>query len=228
MKNFKKIASLFFVAMAMVSLCACGGSDTKNPTTTASEESGEVANGQTEYGNVLIAYFTAAENSGVDAVASASYSTVDGEAVGRLRAIADMIQDTTGGEVFSIRTSVVYPADGGELIDYAAEEQEENARPELTSHIEDLAQYNTIFFFYPNWRGDMPMALYSFFDEYDFSGKTIIPFNVHNGSGLSRTIETIQELEPNATVVEDGFTISEDDVENAGENVSTWLNELGF
>ena len=151
MKNFKKIASLFFVAMAMVSLCACGGSDTKNPTTTASEESGEVANGQTEYGNVLIAYFTAAENSGVDAVASASYSTVDGEAVGRLRAIADMIQDTTGGEVFSIRTSVVYPADGGELIDYAAEEQEENARPELTSHIEDLAQYNTIFVGYPNW-----------------------------------------------------------------------------
>ena len=151
MKNFKKIASLFFVAMAMVSLCACGGSDTKNPTTTASEESGEVANGQTEYGNVLIAYFTAAENSGVDAVASASYSTVDGEAVGRLRAIADMIQDTTGGEVFSIRTSVVYPADGGELIAYAAEEQEENARPELTSHIEDLAQYNTIFVGYPNW-----------------------------------------------------------------------------
>lgn len=228
MKKFKKIASLFFVAMAMVSLCACGGSDTKNPTTTASEESGEVANGQTEYGNVLIAYFTAAENSGVDAVASASYSTVDGEAVGRLRAIADMIQDTTGGEVFSIRTSVVYPADGGELIDYAAEEQEENARPELTSHIEDLAQYNTIFVGYPNWWGDMPMALYSFFDEYDFSGKTIIPFNVHNGSGLSRTIETIQELEPNATVIEDGFTISEDDVENAGENVSTWLNELGF
>ncbi len=228
MKNFKKIASLFFVAMAMVSLCACGGSDTKNPTTTTSEESGEVANGQTEYGNVLIAYFTAAENSGVDAVASASYSTVDGEAVGRLRAIADMIQDTTGGEVFSIRTSVVYPADGGELIDYAAEEQEENARPELTSHIEDLAQYNTIFVGYPNWWGDMPMALYSFFDEYDFSGKTIIPFNVHNGSGLSRTIETIQELEPNATVIEDGFTISEDDVENAGENVSTWLNELGF
>lgn len=228
MKNFKKIASLFFVAMAMVSLCACGGFDTKNPTTTASEESGEVANGQTEYGNVLIAYFTAAENSGVDAVASASYSTVDGEAVGRLRAIADMIQDTTGGEVFSIRTSVVYPADGGELIDYAAEEQEENARPELTSHIEDLAQYNTIFVGYPNWWGDMPMALYSFFDEYDFSGKTIIPFNVHNGSGLSRTIETIQELEPNATVIEDGFTISEDDVENAGENVSTWLNELGF
>ena len=139
-----------------------------------------------------------------------------------------MIQDTTGGEVFSIRTSVVYPADGGELIDYAAEEQEENARPELTSHIEDLAQYNTIFVGYPNWWGDMPMALYSFFDEYDFSGKTIIPFNVHNGSGLSRTIETIQELEPNATVIEDGFTISEDDVENAGENVSTWLNELGF
>lgn len=64
---------------------------------------------------ILIAYFTAAENSGVDAIASASYSMVNGEPVGRLRAIANMIQSETGGELFSIRTSVVYPADGGSL-----------------------------------------------------------------------------------------------------------------
>ena len=141
----------------------------------------------------------------MDAVASASYSTVNGEAVGCLRAIADMIQQNTGGDLFSIRTSVVYPTDGGELIDYAAQEQDENARPELTSHIENLDQYDTIFVGYPNWWADLPMAVYSFFDEYDFSGKTIIPFNVHNGSRFSRTIETIQELEPNATVIEDGL-----------------------
>ena len=89
--------------------------------------------------------------SGVDAVASASYTTLDGEAVGRVQALAERIQQNVGGDLFSIRTSVVYPADGGELIDYAAQEQEENARPELTTHIENLDGYDTIFIGYPNW-----------------------------------------------------------------------------
>ena len=133
-----------------------------------------------------------------------------------------------GGDLFSIRTSVVYPADGGELIDYAAQEQEENARPELTTHIENLDGYDTIFIGYPNWWADLPMAVYSFFDEYDFSGKTIIPFNVHNGSRFSRTIQTIQELEPDATVVEDGFTVSEQTVADAAEDVAAWLEDLGY
>ena len=133
-----------------------------------------------------------------------------------------------GGDLFSIRTSVVYPADGGELIDYAAQEQEENARPELTTHIENLDGYDTIFIGYPNWWADLPMAVYSFFDEYDFSGKTIIPFNVHNGSRFSRTIQTIQELEPDATVMEDGFTVSEQTVAEAAEDVAAWLEGLGY
>ena len=133
-----------------------------------------------------------------------------------------------GGDLFSIRTSVVYPADGGELIDYAAQEQEENARPELTTHIENLDGYDTIFIGYPNWWADLPMAVYSFFDEYDFSGKTIIPFNVHNGSRFSHTIQTIQELEPDATVVEDGFTVSEQTVAEAAEDVAAWLEDLGY
>ena len=133
-----------------------------------------------------------------------------------------------GGDLFSIRTSVVYPADGGELIDYAAQEQEENARPELTTHIENLDDYDTIFIGYPNWWADLPMAVYSFFDEYDFSGKTIIPFNVHNGSRFSRTIQTIQELEPDATVLEDGFTVSEQTVAEAAEDVAAWLEGLGY
>lgn len=133
-----------------------------------------------------------------------------------------------GGDLFSLRTSVVYPADGGELIDYAAQEQEENARPELTTHIENLDGYDTIFIGYPNWWADLPMAVYSFFDEYDFSGKTIIPFNVHNGSRFSHTIQTIQELEPDATVVEDGFTVSEQTVAEAAEDVAACLEGLGY
>lgn len=169
-----------------------------------------------------------AENSGVDAVASASVTDIDGSAVGLTRAVADMIQDETGGELFSIRTSVVYPANRDDLINYAAQEQEEDARPELTSHIDDLDQYDVIFVGYPNWWADLPMAVYSFFDEYDFSGKTIIPFNVHNGSQFSGTIETIQELEPDADVIENGFTVSEQEAADAAGDVASWLADLGF
>ncbi|MDE6760146.1 MAG: hypothetical protein K2J90_05610 [Lachnospiraceae bacterium] len=74
----------------------------------------------------------------------------------------------------------------------------------------------------------MPQVLYSFFDEYDLSGKTIIPFNVHNGSRFSGTIETIQELEPGATVITDGFTVNEKDVPDAAEDVANWLTTLNY
>lgn len=74
----------------------------------------------------------------------------------------------------------------------------------------------------------MPQILYSFFDEYDFSGKTIIPFNVHNGSRFSGTIDTIRELEPGAAVIEDGFTVSEKTVPDAAEDVAEWLGGLSY
>lgn len=250
-KHVTRILSCFLAVAMIVTLAACGRADTKDTQTeetkensqtvaeltesSTNDESAETTDTASERGDtaqgsskILIAYFTAAENSGVDAVSSASYTTIGGTAVGRLRAVADMIQENTDGDLFSIQTAVVYPADGGELIDYAAEEQDENARPELTSHMENLDQYDTIFVGFPTWWYDMPQALYSFFDEYDFSGKTIIPFNVHNGSRFSGTIDTIKELEPDATVVEDGFTVSERDVAEASADVAEWLNGLGY
>lgn len=224
-----------FLAFALLlslsfTVTACGGnksSGSSNNSSNSSNSKENQAQVKTD-GNVLVAYFTAAENSGVDAVASASYSEVNGEAVGRVRALADMIQAKTGGELFSIQTSVVYPADGGELIDYAQKEQDDNARPELTSHIENLDNYNTIFIGFPTWWYDMPQVLYSFFDEYDFSGKTIIPFNTHNGSRFSGTIDTIKDLEPDADVITDGLTISEHDIPEAEDDVNSWLEGLGY
>lgn len=123
---------------------------------------------------------------------------------------------------------MVYPADGGKLIEYVAQEQDENARPELISHIENPDQYDTVFIGFPTWWYDMPQVLYSFFDEYDFSGKTIIPFNVHNGSRFSGAIETIQELEPEAAVITDGFTVNERDVPDAAGDVADWLEGIGY
>ena len=177
---------------------------------------------------ILIAYFTAAENCGVDAVASASYTTINGEAVGRVRAVAERIQENTEGDLFAIRTSFVYPADGNELVDYVAEEQDADIRPELSEQIEDLDAYDIVFIGYPTWWYDMPQALYSFFDAYNFSGKTLVPFNVHNGSRFSGTIDTIIELEPDATVITDGFTVSERNVADCAKDVAQWLEGLGY
>lgn len=217
-------------ASMLLTLAACGDNENANtasPTSSQTTDGNDGTVGQSN-GKILIAYFTAAENSEVDVIASASVTTIDGEAKGRVRAVADMIQSQTGGEIFSIQTSVEYPGDGGELIDFAAEEQDDNARPELTSHIENLDEYDMIFIGYPNWWYDMPMVMYSFFEEYDFSGKTIIPFNVHNGSRFSSTIETIQEMEPDATVITDGFTVSERDVADTAGGVADWLQEIGY
>ena len=234
MKNRKKSAAILAGMILVLQAAGCGnaeppvndsGAQSNSPASVEIEERDTIS---TEDGKILIAYFSAGENSDVDAVSSASVTTVDGEAKGRLRAVADMIQAETGGELFSIQTSVKYPGDGGELIDYAAEEQDEDARPELTSHIENPDDYDVIFVGFPTWWYDMPQALYSFFDEYDFSGKTIVPFNVHNGSRFSGTIETIQSLEPDAEVITDGFTVSERDVAEAAGDVADWIRGLGY
>ncbi len=248
MKNRKKWGVYLMGVVLAVHTAGCGsteppaGNRSEPPVSDEAEQNGvgnqednmsaedraQMETADTDGSNILIAYFTAGENSDVDVVSSASVTTVDGEAKGRLRAVADMIQTQTGGTLFSIQTSVDYPGDGGALIDYAAEEQEEDARPELTSHIENPDDYDVIFIGYPTWWYDMPQALYSFFDEYDFSGKTIIPFNVHNGSRFSGTIETIQDLEPDAEVITDGFTVSERDVAGAVGDVADWLGGLGY
>lgn len=248
MKNRKKWGVYLMGVVLAVHTAGCGsteppaGNRSEPPVSDEAEQNGvgnqednmsaedraQMETADTDGSNILIAFFTAGENSDVDVVSSASVTTVDGEAKGRLRAVADMIQTQTGGTLFSIQTSVDYPGDGGALIDYAAEEQEEDARPELTSHIENPDDYDVIFVGYPTWWYDMPQALYSFFDEYDFSGKTIIPFNVHNGSRFSGTIETIQDLEPDAEVITDGFTVSERDVAGAVGDVADWLGGLKY
>ena len=168
------------------------------------------------------------DTEGIDADAGASVVVRDGQVLGNLEYMAGIIQEVTGGDLFRIETVEAYPLDHESLVDQAAEEQDADARPALSSHIENLDQYDTVFIGYPNWWADLPMAVYSFFDEYDFTGKTIIPFNVHNGSRFSNTIATIEELEPGATVVENGFTVNERDVPDAAGDVAAWLEELGY
>lgn len=78
------------------------------------------------------------------------------------------------------------------------------------------------------WWGDLPMPLYTFLEEYDLSGKTIIPFCPHGGSGFSRTESTIAQMQPGATVSENGLTISRNDVAQSREQVAQWAAGLGL
>lgn len=182
-------------------------------------------------GHVLIAYFAYGENApladGVDASTSASIQYRDDKLTGNTGLVAGMIADATGGDLFSILTVEQYPDSYDDTIDVGQEEKRANARPELSSHIEDLDRYDTIFLGFPNWWGDMPMAVYSFLDEYDFSGKTIVPFVTSGGSGFSNTIRAIESAEPDATVLE-GLALRDSRSTQAEGDVTEWLSQLGL
>lgn len=164
----------------------------------------------------------------MDTVAGASRVAVDGEVLGNNQYIAQIIRQQVGGDLFPIETVQEYPTTHEPLLDFAYEEKADNARPELATQIENLDSYDVIFLGFPNWNADLPMPLYTFLEEYDFSGKTIIPFTTHGGSGFSRTIQTISELQPNATVILDGLSISRNSVPDAENDVVNWLNGLGL
>lgn len=163
-------------------------------------------NEETETGKVLVLYFSQSGNT---------------------EAVANFIHNAVGGDIVKLETETPYPSDYDELVDYAQEEQRKNARPVLSTKIDNIDEYDTIFLGYPNWWGDMPMPIYTFLDEYDLSGKTIAPFITHAGSGLSGTPENIKEEEPNATVTE-GLAVNGSNSRNSQSTVNNWLAEIGF
>ena len=148
--------------------------------------------------------------------------------IGNTEVVAGMVAEHTGGDLFRIETVQEYPGTHDALLDFAYTELTENARPALASQIENPDNYDVIFLGYPNWNSDLPMPLYTFLETYDFSGKTIIPFTVHGGSRFSRTIETIQQLQPDATVMEDGLAVSRGDAADAQDVVTDWVAGLGI
>lgn len=181
-------------------------SNTVQDNETAENESNENNDTTTDGGNILVLYFSM---------------------TGNTEAVANIIHDEVGGDIIKLETKEAYTEDYDDLLDIAREEQSENARPELSTVIENIDEYDTIFLGYPIWWGDMPMAVYTFLDNYDLSGKTINPFVTSGGSGLSGTPSNIQEEEPNATVT-DGLSISDSNARNSEDEVVFWLNELGY
>lgn len=238
----KRIFSIILAAILSVSLAACGSKEQKTPSggvierPRQSQDADDSQNNGQSGGNgqnsasagskILIAYFTVPETDGVDTVSNASRVAKDGKVIGNTEFIASVIQETLGGDLFAIETVQNYPGTHEPLIEFAYNEKNDNARPELSSHIGDISEYDVIFVGFPNWNADLPMPLYTFFDEYDFSGKILIPFVTHGGSGFSGTVRTIKNLEPNATVVEEGLSVSRNNVASAENDVKEWAESL--
>jgi flavodoxin len=145
--------------------------------------------------------------------------------IGNTQVIAKKIMEITGGEMFHIDTIKPYPESYDETTKIADKELHSNVRPELLNHITDIDAYDMIFLGYPIWWGTIPMAVQTFLEEYDFSGKTIIPFCTHEGSGLGRSERDIKRLCPKAQVL-NAIAFHGGSVKNAKDEVERWIKKL--
>jgi flavodoxin len=147
--------------------------------------------------------------------------------VGNTEVIANMIQKITGGDMFHIESVTAYPNDYTEATEVAKNELRAKARPKLTRHVENMGAYDVVFLGYPNWWGTMPMPVFTFLESYDFSGKTIVPFCTHEGSGMAHSEQDIAKACPKATVLK-GIAIHGTGASSADSNVSSWIDELSI
>ena len=148
--------------------------------------------------NILIAYFSVPED-------------VDTEGIDADAGASIVVDDGQVKGNLEYTAGIIQQTTGGDLL-----------------RIETVDQYDTILLGYPNWWGDMPMPLYTFLEENDFAGKTIIPFTVHGGSGFSDTVDTIAQLQPDTQVSSDGLSISRNDVADAADEITSWAEGLGL
>ena len=224
----KRIALFLFSLLFIFSFSACSGEaqsttkSTQDASTTAANSSNTQRNSTTKNGKkVLVAFFSrAGENHGVGVIEK-----------GNTHIVADMIAAETGADTFEIVRATPYPASYKDCVEEAQAELTANARPALAATVKNFDDYDVIFLGYPIWWGDMPMPVYTFLASYNFSGKTVIPFCTHAGSGLSGTVQILKNELPTA-IVRDGLAIpgttAQNNPEEAKQAVSNWLVKLGM
>ena len=168
-------------------------------------------------GNILVAYFSrAGENYNVGVVEK-----------GNTEIVAEMIAQETGADLFRIQPTYDYPETYEECTEAAKKEQEEKARPELSDTVDNISEYDVIYVGYPIWWGDMPMAVYTFLESYDFSGKTIVPFCSHGGGRFGQSLTAIAKLAPDADMGE-GLAINYSGGTSMHGDVTEWLKQNGI
>ena len=223
----KRFIETVFTLVTASALAACGdptpaGSSPAEDTEPDSSKTDDPAQTeQTAAGSgMLVAYFSlAGEQYNVGVIEEGNTSI-----------IAHMIAEQTGADLFEIKPETPYPTTYQGLLDVTRQEMDRNARPEIADTVDDMEAYDTIFIGYPIWWGDMPRILCSFLESYDLSGKTIVPFCTHGGSGLSRTESTIADI--TGGTMKDGLAIpgvtAQNDRDTARSKVAEWLKDGGF
>ena len=227
MMKLKRLAAIILTTAMLTSLTACSGTGKENNTSngtssvvsknntdnanstapSSSEQSTSADNGNSEVSvpsKTLVLYFSGGNSKNADAISSATQRQNDYYAT---QYLAVLIHNEVGGELVPIIPTNAYPLGYEDTADQAKNEQNNDERPQFEPLGVNIEDYDTIYIGYPIWWYTLPMIIDTFFDTYDLSGKTIIPFNTHLGSGNSGTTQAIRELEPNATVKE-GLAIS--------------------
>ena len=210
---------LAFSAVAALWLTACGAQDSEQSgANSAASGANAPANAQNS-GKILIAFFSRAdENYGVGVIEK-----------GNTEILAEMIAARTGGQLFHIETAKPYPAGYDECIEYVKGEQARGERPALKADI-DISGFETIFVGFPTWWYELPPAVLTFAEGKNWAGKRVIPFNTHEGSGFSRTLDMLEKA--TGVKAETGLSMSGTTAQNkrdrAQKDVEKWLKKLGF
>lgn len=221
MKQKKRIFICLFCAVMifMVSLTACSRSGSSSDSSTSSSGSSAAIGSSS----------SAAESASEEQPTSAGTSKIlvaYFSQTGHTRTLANQIHDQAGGDLFEIVPEKAYTSDYNALTSQAQQEKNENYKPTLKTKVENMASYNVIFVGSPIWWGTISSPVRTFLSEYDFSGKTIIPFDTNGGSGLGTIVEDIKKLCPKATVQENGLAVRDSDVDNAKNTVAEWLKKI--
>lgn len=245
----KKWIVAFLSFCMLLGIAACGAEKTENipmpenkseepaanvettPVTEAGAEKPEDSSTNQSGSKILIAYFTWAENTQVENPEEVDVDATTSASVllpGNTAKMAGWIQQKVGGDLFSIVVSEPYSSDYDECLDRAADEKAENARPELVNHVDNMEDYDVVFLGFPNWWYTAPMAIFSFIEEYDFSGKTVVPFCAHGTGGQAGSVTDITAALPDSTEVLEPIGVYRPDIDSAQPVINEWLEGLGF
>ena len=241
----KRPVTLLVLLTLLCSLTACGGNPTSQSISDVPESSqtaeeitdapldtdppASQSPGETGNSNILIAYFTWADNtvvedpSSVDVDATTSASVL---APGNAAKLASWIQQEVGGDLHSIVVEEPYSSDYDQCLDRAADEKADNARPALASHVDNMEGYDIVFLGFPNWWYTLPMPVLTFVEEYDWSGKTVVPFVTHGTGGLSSTIRDLTAALPEDVTILEPIGVYRPEVDASQSAVQEWIAGL--
>lgn len=215
----KKIILSLFIVVSLFLVTGCGSKE--NPE--AEKKANDILNRTTDKSDnskALVVYFSrTGENYNVGNVE-----------VGNTAVMASYIKEYLKADSFEIVPVNKYPDSYDECLKVATKEKDNNSRPKIQNKLDDISKYDTIFLGYPIWWGDLPMIMYTFMEECDLSGKTVIPFNTHEGSGSSGTYDTIKSKLKSSSVNTSGLALtgSKARTDDGKNDTINWLKGLGY